>query len=161
MRLRYLFHRRRQTDSRTATLIGDYVQAHANIRHFSPDAQLPPRLSVRPCKRTILHPYTSSRPEIAIADIILRLRICVIHCASVVLMNETQSVSQSVDMANLLIPHCSFTVPTVHLPNHIISLISLFIPLFTLFCVVLFTTCVSFCTNYLLSMLIMFILGLL
>jgi len=64
-------------------------------------------------------------------------------------------------MANLLIPHCSFTVPTVHLPNHIISLISLFIPLFTLFCVVLFTTCVSFCTNYLLSMLIMFILGLL
>jgi len=94
MRLRYLFHRRRQTDSRTATLIGDYVQAHANMTFF-PGRQLPPRLSVRPCKRTILHPYTSSRPEIAIADIILRLRICVIHCASVVLMNEN-SVSQSV-----------------------------------------------------------------
>jgi len=32
-------------------------------------------------------------------------------------------------MANLLTPHFSATVSTVHLPNHTISLISLFIPL--------------------------------
>ena len=46
------------------------------------------------------------------------------------------------------IPHCSVTVSTVHLPNRINSPVGLFIPLFSLYlCVVLFTTCVSFCTN--------------
>ena len=50
---------------------------------------------------------------------------------------------------------------TQHLLNHIISLISLLIPLFTFLCVVLFTTRVPFCTNYSLCMLIMFTLGLL
>ena len=47
---------------------------------------------------------------------------------------------------------------TQHLLNHIISLL---IPLFTFLCVVLFTTCVPFCSNYSLCMLIMFTLGLL
>jgi len=59
----------------------------------------------------------------------------------------------AVDIDNLLIPHCSVAVSiTVHLPNHIISLISLFMPLFcfVFFCVVLFITRVSFCINYLL-----------
>jgi len=57
----------------------------------------------------------------------------------------------------------SFTVSTVHLPNHIISPISLFIPLLSFFsvCVVLFTTSLSFCIDYLLCMLTVFVLGLL
>jgi len=48
-------------------------------------------------------------------------------------INKQNSVSQPVDMANLLIPHCSVIISTVHLPNHAISLISLFIPLFSFF----------------------------
>ena len=35
-----------------------------------------------------------------------------------------------VDMSNLLIPHCSVSVSTVHLPNHIISLLILLFSFF-------------------------------
>ena len=54
-----------------------------------------------------------------------------------------------------MLPYRLFTC----MPIHIISLISLLIPLFT-FCVVLFTTCVSFCTNYSKGKLTMLISGL-
>jgi len=86
-------------------------------------------------------------------------RVCVCVCACSRRINKQNSVSQSVDMANLLTTHCSVTVSTVHLPNHIISLISLLIPLLTFLCAVLFTTRVSFCINYSLCMRTMFILG--